>query len=763
MTSVESVTEASSPVEERLFSQQHFESFFASGEDPWDYGSDYEQTKYRQTLSLLPEGKIERAIELGCAEGQFTALLASRVGHLLACDISPTALRRTAARCRQFSNVQYRELDMLEEPIGSGFNLIVCSEAVYYMPRPRLEEVARRMAEALAPGGHLLMAHGHVVSDDRTDTGFDWGGEPAFGAFTIGAVFSKLEILDLVKVLRSELYSIVLFRRVEPGERKDTPAITELPLSVKLTSAVSGCAVWDGAIAMREEALQKERTGLVPVLMYHSVAETGPQAFAPYRVSPKALRDHLRLLKRHGFYSLSLDEWAGAVRGKQRIAGRPVVITFDDGYLDFVEFALPILVEHGFSATMFVVTERVGGSSDWDAPAIPAQRLMGWDQLRLVQEQGIAIGSHSLSHKDLLKLGDEEVRMQAEQSRRAIAEQLGNEPTLFSYPWGQSDERVRKIIETAGYDAAVSTSNGSGPFGGLSSLNDDIMALQRVEILGSDSLEEFARKVWVGGPRLIADMKSANEATSESLVAGRNAWSELRRNRNKALPEARVAGERWVPKEMDERLAVAARLNEIIADAVDLQTGLFSPAELPSCLQRQLSMLFTAPLKHIEAGLPARYREVSPGIRLGFTQDADVAVETIRDEAMRAGGDGPHALRIRCDGWFAIEAFADWVELNQATKFQVGVYGRVPKPVKCGATLRLRQTAGGGFVDIALATLVLTPACRSVHAAGELQLPEFDDAAAKLDLSARPILIFNFGDQGSDVLFTLDYLAAHFS
>jgi len=81
--------------------------------NPWDYDNNYEQTKYNQTLQLLPDEVIGSALELACAEGHFTELLAPRVNELTGADISSYALRRAKERCNKFANTRLIELDFL--------------------------------------------------------------------------------------------------------------------------------------------------------------------------------------------------------------------------------------------------------------------------------------------------------------------------------------------------------------------------------------------------------------------------------------------------------------------------------------------------------------------------------------------------------------------------------------------------------------------------------------------------------------------------
>ncbi|MGO7426287.1 SAM-dependent methyltransferase, partial [Rhizobium ruizarguesonis] len=100
--------------------------------DPWNYVSVYEQVKYAQTLSLIPEG-IEKALELACAEGIFTEKLARKVGRLTATDISQRAIDRAVERCRDHSNVELHVLDFVRQDLPPEQDLVVCSEVLYYM------------------------------------------------------------------------------------------------------------------------------------------------------------------------------------------------------------------------------------------------------------------------------------------------------------------------------------------------------------------------------------------------------------------------------------------------------------------------------------------------------------------------------------------------------------------------------------------------------------------------------------------------------
>ncbi|HEX2100737.1 MAG TPA: SAM-dependent methyltransferase, partial [Candidatus Synoicihabitans sp.] len=200
------------------YGRLYFEELFSAQADPWKYTSPYEQTKYAQTLGLLPRKRFKRALELACAEGHFTVQLAPRTEQLVATDISEVALGRTRQRCAAYSNVRYAQLDLLRDSLPGQFDLIVCSEVLYYSGSiSNLRAIARKFEQALAPGGYVVHAHAHLVVDDPKSPGFDW--DHPFGAKRIGEIIGSTRGLRLVRELRTPLYRIQVFQKARPLTR----------------------------------------------------------------------------------------------------------------------------------------------------------------------------------------------------------------------------------------------------------------------------------------------------------------------------------------------------------------------------------------------------------------------------------------------------------------------------------------------------------------------------------------------------------------
>jgi peptidoglycan/xylan/chitin deacetylase (PgdA/CDA1 family)/2-polyprenyl-3-methyl-5-hydroxy-6-metoxy-1,4-benzoquinol methylase len=473
------------------YGRAHFESLFATKRDPWHYANPYEQTKYAQTLALLPEHPIDRALELACAEGHFTLQLAPRVGSLVAADISQIALSRAAERCAARRNVCFQHLDLMNAPLPGRFDLIVCSEVLYYCTdKDSLRSTARKLADALEPGGYLLTAHANLVVDDPHHTGFDW--DCPFGARVIGEMLRHTHPLQLVKELRTPLYRIQLFQhdtRASVSLMRRTPDIIEGTCANRLPPEVASHVLWQGGHAQARNGPWSILTGRLPILMYHRVAPTGSAAMTRYRLSPEAFEHQLRYLRDAGYYSASLEDWRLAMQTKTPLPGRAVLITFDDGYLDFQTYAWPLLQRYGFSATVFLVTGAIDESNSWDQAYGEKVPLLGERELLQLRDEGVTFGSHTVSHRPLTGLPPADVVREGLSSRLILERRLGLPIHAFAYPYGDTDQVVQHLIGACGYLFGLSCRHG------FSSFDDSLLALPRIEVSGLDRFQDFVAKL----------------------------------------------------------------------------------------------------------------------------------------------------------------------------------------------------------------------------------------------------------------------------
>jgi SAM-dependent methyltransferase len=138
----------------------HFEARYAADPDPWDFeGSAYERAKYERTLAALGERHYASAFEPGCSIGVFTAMLADRCDELLAVDIAQSAVDAARRRLAPRAHIHVERRTLPEQWPAGTFDLIVCSEVLYYWDRPTLEGSLPAIADSLAPGGRLVAVH----------------------------------------------------------------------------------------------------------------------------------------------------------------------------------------------------------------------------------------------------------------------------------------------------------------------------------------------------------------------------------------------------------------------------------------------------------------------------------------------------------------------------------------------------------------------------------------------------------------------------
>ena len=224
----------------------------------------------------------------------------------------------------------------------------------------------------------------------------------------------------------------------------------------------------------------------IPILMYHQVGPTPPQhsSYRGLTVHPKSFARQMWAMHQLGYRGLSMRDLLPYL--KREKVGKVFGITFDDGFRNVFQNALPVLLKYNFTSTNYLVANLFSQTNSWDKDkGVPRAELMSIIEMRAWAQAGQEIGSHTLDHVHLPELSTAEAREQLVGSRQKLVEALGADVTAFCYPFGDFNVALQRLAQEAGYSSATTTERG------LARMTDDVFAIPRVGIWRSTPLLRF--------------------------------------------------------------------------------------------------------------------------------------------------------------------------------------------------------------------------------------------------------------------------------
>jgi peptidoglycan/xylan/chitin deacetylase (PgdA/CDA1 family) len=347
---------------------------------------------------------------------------------------------------------------------------------------------------------------------------------------------------------------------------------------------------------------------LVPILVYHNIST---QEKGKLSIASRTFDAQIRQLHAEGFHAVSLADFMAFTAGRRQLPRKSVLITFDDGYKSFIQYARPILKDYGFGATLFVYSDFLGGSS-----------ALSWRELRTLTEQGYDVQAHSKTHANLRRQDGESEAVYTKRLESELAfpqtlfqKNLGRPSEALAYPFGEMDDDLIPYVAKYGYTVAFTVRRQSNaafvsPF-----------RISRSQIYADMTMKDFAKNLIVfqdeeiraarsadgrlasapGGAQAVAAPAGPGKWSRDRLAASHNERAEQMEQRGllrQALEERAIAltiapGDR---KAQDAHKRLEGRIAHDVAGLLQEGRALLDRGLLGEAQQRFLTALSLDPM-----------------------------------------------------------------------------------------------------------------------------------------------------------------------
>ncbi|MFE3183533.1 polysaccharide deacetylase family protein [Streptomyces violascens] len=226
----------------------------------------------------------------------------------------------------------------------------------------------------------------------------------------------------------------------------------------------------------------------IPVLLYHAVMDDPPDWIAEFAVAPREFEAQLDAIRDSGRTPVTMSALAAHFAGRAPLPPRPVALTFDDGFADLPGRTAEALAERGMPATAYLTT---GAITPGRRSLLPPAPMMTLDQAKLLEEYGMEVGGHTVSHPQLDTLGVRDLRRELAQSKAELEDALGHRIDHLAYPHGYNSRAVRRAARAAGYETAVAVRHA------LSSERDEVYRIARLILRRTHTVADI--QAWMRG------------------------------------------------------------------------------------------------------------------------------------------------------------------------------------------------------------------------------------------------------------------------
>lgn len=451
------------------------------------------QTVLRQIrdgmLTAIHGAPSGRVLELGCGRGQLTIRLARHFRSVVATDSQPNAIRLARARTRHIPHVEIAQIGVEAREASTDLDAVICHRIMFEdMGRDAFARLMAHVEKQVRLGGWLVVVEPRFADAAAQSAGFF--PPESFQPIAVEETLRASSRFQLARTVEAPLFRILQFVLGERRPRVKRLVSSPAPAPPCPSPAERFETYSRGGLTGRRRLAWRHHgyTRQLPVLMYHQVAPTGDPRTARFRIHPEQFEEQLLTLRRLGMHTVSLRDWCEACRTNRALPFRAVVLTFDDGYRDFADHAAPLLLKHGFTATVFLVSGRIGRFNSWDSAISSPVPLMNWARIHQLHDEGFEFGSHTRTHPFLTTLPLEGMIEELALAREQLIAELGTCDAI-AYPYGDIDDIVLHAAAAAGYNVGLTCEHGPAP------IDQPLLRLPRIEIIATTSIDEFRRHV----------------------------------------------------------------------------------------------------------------------------------------------------------------------------------------------------------------------------------------------------------------------------
>lgn len=346
-----------------------------------------------------------------------------------------------------------------------------------YWPQTQFVVAAGRVAiEALAHG-KTVFGLGEA----------EWLGEITFERLpeAMASNFGDIGVSAVASPLQMDL----ILKDLQAGLALQKKSATSASIQKKILEEYFSTSIFTQIERLYESALfQRKFPKWIPILMYHQVVDAVPDSPHKIFVQKENFEKHLQFFKNSGFTTLTFQDLSDFRKGRKSFSdwpAKPLILTFDDGYKNNLDFAVPLLEKYQTKAVFYLLADLKVQTNEWDHEKVP---LLSASERKALAQKGFEIGSHGFTHQKINSMTEEAALHELVDSKLALEKELNTSVCSFAFTYGVTDWQAGQWAQKAGYEYALNTDTG-----GLH-LEENPYQIFRVNVFPHDGPSQLKKK-----------------------------------------------------------------------------------------------------------------------------------------------------------------------------------------------------------------------------------------------------------------------------